>query len=167
MFFDLNDPDSVQVVQGCLNGARANGKTIGLTSGCFDLIHFHHFGFFIRCRRYCDFLIVGVDSDELVREAKGPSRPVVHDFHRAIMVGALRPVSFVFVMNSVADFGLVAKIFTPDFIFKNDDFKDRENEIVGHEYAKKIVILQDQVDHASTTDIIRTVVRRKSTRRLS
>lgn len=160
MFFDLHDKDSIQVVRGFLKSLRAKGKTIGLTSGCFDLLHFHHFGFFIRCRRHCDYLIVGVDSDELVRASKGPKRPVVNDFHRAIMVDALRPVSFVFVMNDVQDFGLVAKTFTPDVIFKNDEFKGREDQIVGREHAKRIVILDDQVDHSSTSDIIRCVSRR-------
>ena len=157
MLFDLNSEESVLVVKTFLQGARSGGKTIGLTSGCFDLIHFHHFSFFIRCRRYCDFLIVGVDSDELVRGAKGASRPIVPDFHRAIMVDALRPVSFVFIMNSVVDFGRVAEIFTPEVIFKNDEFKGRENEIIGKEHAKRVIILNDQVDHSSTTDIIRRV----------
>ncbi len=162
MFFDLNDNDSVQVVRNFLDNAKAAGKTVGLASGCFDLIHFHHFSFFIRCRRYCDFLVVGVDSDELVREAKGPSRPVVSDFHRAIMVDALRPVSFVFVMSSVLDFGRAAAFCKPDAIFKNDEFKGKESDIVGREFAKRVIILDDQVNHASTTDIIRSVSKKTS-----
>ena len=154
MLFDLNDGDSVKVVRDFLSGIRASGKCIGLTSGCFDLIHFYHFSFFIRCRRYCDYLIVGVDSDELVREAKGPPRPIVPDFYRAIMVDALRPVSFAFIMNSVHDFGRAAELFVPDVIFKNNEFKGKEDQIVGREHAKRIIILEDQVDYSSTTDII-------------
>lgn len=161
MLFDLNDESSIHVVRDFLAGMRASGKCIGLTSGCFDLTHFHHFGFFLRCRRFCDYLIVGVDSDEVVRAGKGPSRPIIPDFQRAIMVDALKPVSFSFIMNGVGDFGKVAQIFAPDVIFKNDKFKGRENEIVGREHAKRVVILEDQVYHNSTTDIIRFVSKTK------
>ena|SRR3989344_7500723 len=160
MLFDLNDEDSVRVVQKFLVDAQAKKESVGLTSGCFDLIHFQHFSFFIRCRRLCDHLVVGVDADEVVRAAKGPSRPIIPDFQRALMVDALKPVSFAFVMNGMEDFGKAAELFSPDIIFKNDDFEGRENEIIGREHAKRIVIVKDQKYYDSTTDIIRCVTQK-------
>jgi cytidyltransferase-like protein len=157
MTFSLQEPNSITVVQRALAEEKAKGKKVGLTSGCFDLIHFQHFQFFLRCRRNCDFLIVGVDSDELVRSEKGPSRPINPDYHRGIMVGALKPVSFMFIMNSVDDFGKVAELMKPDIIFKNQAFKGREKEVVGGEHAGKVMILDDQIDHSSTTSIINHV----------
>ncbi|MDE1875111.1 MAG: adenylyltransferase/cytidyltransferase family protein [Patescibacteria group bacterium] len=164
MIFDLQDRDSVGVMQGFLANTRAKGKTVGLTSGCFDLIHFHHFGFFLRCRRHCDYLVVGVDSDELVRSLKGTSRPIIPDFRRAIMVDALKPVSFAFIMNGLADFGRAAEMCKPDVIFKNEAFKGKETDIVGREHAKRIMIIDDQLDHSSTTDIISSLRRRRARR---
>jgi len=160
LLFDLNDTDSVRVVQGFLSGVRTDEECVGLTSGCFDLIHFQHFSFFIRCRRFCKYLIVGVDADEVVRMDKGPSRPIIPDFQRALMVDALRPVSFSFVMNGIEDFGRAAKLFSPDIIFKNDEFEGKEDTIVGREHAKRIIILKDQKYHDSTTEIIRHVTKR-------
>lgn len=160
MLFNLNDEDSVRVVQKFLVGVQANKESVGLTSGCFDLIHFQHFSFFIRCRRLCDHLIVGVDADEVVRAAKGSSRPIIPDFQRALMVDALKPVSFAFVMSGVEDFGRAAELFSPDIIFKNDDFEGREEEIVGREHAKRIVIVKDQKYYDSTTEIIRYVAQK-------
>ena len=157
MLFDLNDRDSVQVVRDFIAGVRLSGKCIGLTSGCFDLIHFHHFSFFLRCRRFCDYLIVGVDADEVVREDKGPSRPIIPDFQRVIMVDALRPVAFSFIMNGVKDFGKAAELFSPDVIFKNDAFRGKEDQVVGREHAKRVMVLGDQLYHGSTSDIIRHV----------
>jgi cytidyltransferase-like protein len=154
MVFDLNDSTATEVIQTYLQCARAKGQTVGLTSGSFDLIHFHHVLYFIRCRRSCDVLIVGVDSDELVRERKGEGRPLIYDSRRVVMVEALKPVTFAFIMNSVDDFGVAAKITTPDVIFKSDAFRDREEEIIGKEYAKRIKIVRDVVDHASTTQIM-------------
>ena len=155
MLFDLNDEHSIKVVGDFLSGVRSAGKSIGLTSGRFDLIHFYHFSFFLRCHRSCDILIVGVDVDEMVRADKGPSRPIIPDFQRVIMVDALRPVSFSFIMNNVQDFGRAAEILQPDIIFKNQDFEGKEDTILGHEHAQRIVILRDQLSHHSTTDIIR------------
>ena len=154
MLFDLNDSTAIEVIQTYLKCAREKGLKVGLTSGSFDLIHFHHFLYFIRCRRSCDVLIVGVDSDELVRERKGEGRPLIYDSRRVVMVDALKPVTFAFIMNSVADFGLAAKITRPDVIFKSDEFLGREDEIHGKEFAKEIKIVRDVVDHSSTTDIL-------------
>ncbi|MEK7641655.1 MAG: adenylyltransferase/cytidyltransferase family protein [Patescibacteria group bacterium] len=161
MVFNINVPDTVEVVQDRIAALRKKGKiTVGLASGCFDLVHFYHFSFFIRCRQNCDILIVGVDSDELVRQIKGPTRPIVPDFHRVIMVDALRPVTFAFVMNGLDDFGKAAKIFKPDVIFKNDAFMGKEADIVGKKHAKKVMILHDQIDHSSTSAIIASLAGR-------
>ncbi len=159
MIFDLRDPLAKEVLKAYLETARANGKTIGLTSGSFDLIHFHHVLFFTRCQRHCDILVVGVDSDELVRERKGAGRPLIYDSRRLAMVDALKPVAFACIIGSVADFGLAAELVQPDVIFKNDAFAGRENEIVGREHAKCVMIVGDVVEHTSTTEILEQAAR--------
>lgn len=160
MLFDLNDSNAIEVIQTYLGCARQKGKSIGLTSGSFDLIHFHHVLYITRCRRSSDILIVGVDSDELVRERKGEGRPLIYDSRRVVMVDALKPVTFAFILNSIEDFGLASSIILPDVIFKSDEFEGREHEIIGKEYAKRIKIVRDVVDNSSTTEILREASRR-------
>lgn len=160
MLFDINDVDSIRVIKKFIADAQAKRETVGLTSGCFDLIHFQHFSFFIRCRRLCSYLIVGVDADEVVRAVKGPQRPIIADFQRALMVDALKPVSFTFIMSGIEDFGRAAELFAPDIIFRNDDFEGREEEIVGREHAGKVVIIKDQKFCESTTEIIEIVTKK-------
>lgn len=157
MLFDLKNADEARAIALFLNEKRKAKNTIGLTSGCFDLIHFQHFWYFIRCKRLCDVLIVGVDSDEMVRNEKGPNRPFIFDFKRAIMVDALKPVSFTFVMNEPDDLKKAAELIHPDFLFRNDDFRGKENEVWGKEFAEKVVIIHDVHDHDSTTEISRRV----------
>ena len=159
MLFDLNDQTAIEVITTYMRCAREKGLTIGLTSGSFDLIHFHHVLYFTRCRRECDVLIVGVDSDELVRQRKGEGRPIIYDSRRVVMVDALKPVTFAFIMNSVEEFRLAAKIVRPEVIFKNDSFVGHENEILGKEFTKRIKIVRDVVDHNSTTQIIQETVK--------
>src|SRR3989344_5816915 len=159
MICDLYDQTAIAVIQTYLQCAHGNGKKIGLTSGSFDLIHPYHVLYLTRCRRSCDFLVVGVDSDELVRMRKGEGRPLNYDSRRVVMVDAMKPVAFAFVMNSVEDFALASKLFTPDFIFKNDAFWGHEDEILGKEYAKEIRIIRDVADYTSTTQILEEAAR--------
>jgi len=159
MLFDLKDPDAAGLITLYFNEERKKNKTIGLTSGCFDLIHFQHFWYFIRCKRHCDVLVVGVDSDEMVRKEKGPHRPFIFDFKRAIMVDALKPVSFVLVMNRPEDLRTAASLIRPNFLFRNNDFAGKENEIWGKEFADEIVIIYDVEDHNSTTEISKKIAK--------
>jgi D-beta-D-heptose 7-phosphate kinase/D-beta-D-heptose 1-phosphate adenosyltransferase len=164
MLFDINDQAAREVVSTYLRAAREEGKSIGLASGSFDLIHFQHVLFLTRCRRMCDILIVGVDSDELVRERKGNGRPIIYDSRRVVMVDAMKAVTFAFIMRSIEDFGKMAALAKPDVIFKNDAFLRREHDILGREHAGRIEIVRDVVEHSSTTDIIRAVARESGMR---
>ena len=42
------------------------GQRVGLTSGCFDLLHFYHLHYLLRCHALCDVLLVGVDLRILI-----------------------------------------------------------------------------------------------------
>lgn len=55
------------------------GYTIGFATGVFDLLHAGHILFLRQCKSRCHFLIVGVDSNELVTQQKGSPRPL-NDF---------------------------------------------------------------------------------------
>lgn len=52
---------------------------IGYTAGTFDMFHIGHLNLFIGAKKYCDYLIVGVNQDELVEEYKNKSVIVPFD----------------------------------------------------------------------------------------
>ena len=65
-----------------LEKARKEGKKIGLVMGSWDQCHIGHIRYLKRAKEECDYLIVGVDSDEKIRKRKGPNRPLIPEDER-------------------------------------------------------------------------------------
>ena len=68
---------------------------IVLANGCFDLLHVGHVRYLEDAKSRGDTLIVALNTDETVRAAKGPGRPLVPLSERAELLSALRCVDFV------------------------------------------------------------------------
>lgn len=138
-----------------IRGGLPDGHTIGVTSGCFDLLHYMHLIYLERCRRKCDFLIVGVDSDDLVRATKGPKRPNIPEAHRLAMVAALRCVDAVFIMDSLEHLKQAVEVGEINVMFKNSP------SIYGkpaETYGAKLVVVPDVEMPGSTSAIIEGIV---------
>ena len=90
MILNLHDKFAIEAIHTYLQSPTTSAKPrIGLTSGCWDLFHYFHLCSLERCKNLCDILIVGVDSDSLVKSTKGPERPIVTEQYRAAIVDAL------------------------------------------------------------------------------
>lgn len=64
-------------------------KKIGYTTGVFDLFHIGHLNVLKRAKLECDFLIVGVTSDELSMSAKN-KKPIIPFQERMEIVEAIK-----------------------------------------------------------------------------
>lgn len=64
---------------------------IGYVSGAYDLFHVGHLRLLKRCKEHCDYLIVGVDSDELVEIYKN-KKPCIPEEERLEIVKAVKYV---------------------------------------------------------------------------
>lgn len=64
---------------------------IGYTTGVYDMFHIGHLNVIRRAKERCDFLIVGVSTDELVLKEKGKT-PVIPYDERAEIIAALKYV---------------------------------------------------------------------------
>jgi cytidyltransferase-like protein len=122
------------------------------------MTHYYHLTTLQRCKRLCDILIVAVDSDRLVKETKGSTRPVFVEDHRVALIDGYKPVDFALVMDSLGDFKKVASWIKPDFMFKNDEFVGREEEIVGlKESGAKLIIIPDADVVSSTSAFVEKI----------
>lgn len=62
---------------------------IGFTAGAFDMFHIGHLNLLKNARSQCDYLIVGVNSDELITDYKH-MKPVICFEERIAIVEAIR-----------------------------------------------------------------------------
>lgn len=69
-------------------------QIIGYTTGVYDMFHIGHLNVIKRAKEQCDFLIVGVSTDELVKTEKGKT-PVIPYNERIAIVDAIKYVDMV------------------------------------------------------------------------
>ena len=69
-------------------------KVVGYTTGVYDMFHIGHLNVIRRAKERCDYLIVGVSTDELVQRDKGKT-PVIPYEERAAIIAALKYVDMV------------------------------------------------------------------------
>lgn len=136
-----------------LSKQRKAGKKIVFTNGCFDILHAGHISVLEFSRAKGDILVVGLNSDASVRRLKGPTRPVNKETDRALVLAALQAVDAVCIFPEDTPYNLI-KLVRPDVLVKGGDYKP--NEIVGREFAKKVVRFA-LLKGRSTTNIIKKV----------
>lgn len=66
-------------------------KIIGYTTGVYDMFHIGHLNVIRRAKEQCDYLIVGVSTDELVQKEKNKT-PIIPYEERIAIVEAIRYV---------------------------------------------------------------------------
>jgi D-beta-D-heptose 7-phosphate kinase / D-beta-D-heptose 1-phosphate adenosyltransferase len=134
------------------------GLRVGLTNGCYDLLHPGHISLLKSAAAECDRLIVAINSDASVRRLKGPSRPVQDERSRACVVGSLSAVDLVVVFDEDTPAETVAAL-KPDLLVKGADWT--MDQVVGAETVRAAggrVLLAPLVEGHSTTSLIRRAV---------
>ena len=77
---------------------------IGYTTGVYDLFHIGHLNILKRAKEQCDYLIVGVSTDELVEKDKNKT-PIISFFDRCSIVEAIKYVDKVVPQSYKNKFG--------------------------------------------------------------
>lgn len=86
-----------------LDMLRSMGCAIAFTTGVWDLFHIGHAKYIeagkTAAAQMCEaehiIMVVGVDTDELTKRRKGPTRPIVPEDERCQVLGHLRSVDII------------------------------------------------------------------------
>lgn len=134
---------------------KALGLRIVLTQGVYDLIHEGHAVYLEKARSYGDVLIVGVDSDELTRQRKGPKRPVVPQTERIKMLSHLRHVDLLTIKEVHHGIGDLITTIKPDVMVFSSSTKEIGPDDVKEykQYCGDIVVLPPQATTSTTARV--------------
>jgi D-beta-D-heptose 7-phosphate kinase/D-beta-D-heptose 1-phosphate adenosyltransferase len=112
-------------------------------NGTFDIIHRGHIELLNYAKSLGEFLYVGIDSDERVRQLKGHTRPVNSLEERMFMLQNLKAVDYVLDFSSDKALEGLAKIIKPDIMVVGSDYKNKR--VIGSEHAAKLLFF-DRID---------------------
>ncbi len=138
-----------------VKGFKKMGYRIVLTLGVYDLIHEGHALYLEEARRLGDILIVGVDTDEMTRERKGPNRPIVGQEERIKMLVHLRSVDLVTLRHIPIERNELMRLVSPDVLVVSETTKDwsKRRVAICKKYCGKVVSLPPQATTSTTARI--------------
>ncbi len=151
----LTLPKSIEVVADL----KRQGRRVVFTNGCFDVLHPGHTRYLAAARALGDCLLVAVNSDESVREIKGPGRPIFPEHERAEILAALSAVDYVVIFAGLTPRDLIAQML-PQVLVKGADWG--ADQIVGRaevEAAGGEVVSIPVVKGYSTSSIIQAALK--------
>lgn len=99
-------------------------KVIGYTTGVYDMFHIGHLNILKRAKEQCDYLIVGVSTDDVVQEYKHKT-PVIPYEERKQIVEAIKYVDKV-IPQTTLDKYVAWQQEKFDVVFHGDDWKNTD-----------------------------------------
>lgn len=107
---------------------KAEGKTIALCHGVFDLVHPGHIAHFEQARGMADILAVSITAAEYVR--KGPDRPYFDDGMRLKFLSAIGYIDYVLLSEGYTVDDIIESV-EPDIYVKGSEYADEAADITG------------------------------------
>ena len=120
---------------------------IGYTSGVFDMFHIGHLNILRRAKEKCDYLIVGVSTDEVVQSYKNKT-PIIPYEQRAAIVAAIRYVDEVVPQVSMDKLEFLKKRHF-DIMFHGDEWK---GTVLYNKYEKEFEKYGAKIVYREHTD---------------
>lgn len=124
-----------------------------IVNGTFDVMHPGHIALLNYAKSLGDFLLVAIDTDDRVRQLKGPTRPINNEQDRKCILENLKSVDQVCLFKS--DKELLHLISECDIMVKGSDYKDKP--VIGSDLLD--IIFYERTEH-STTKAIQNIINR-------
>ncbi len=149
---------SLSELKEIIGSFKKQGKKIGFTNGCFDLIHVGHIKYLRAAKKLCDILIVAVNNDKSVKALKGNERPLFPQDERAEILSAFEFIDYVVIFDE-PDPAKTISTLLPDILVKGGDYKI--DQIIGRNtvtsHGGKVITIPE-VKGKSTSEIIKKII---------
>jgi len=135
-------------------GWRAEGKTVALANGLFDLVHVGHLRYLEEAATLADVLVVAINDDASARALKGADRPIVPQHERAELIAGFRCVALVTLFGEATVEPLLRALL-PDVHCKGTDYTTET--VPERETARSLgirVAITGDPKHHATRDLI-------------
>ena len=129
---------------------------IGYTTGVFDMFHIGHLNILKRAKEQCDYLIVGVSTDELVENYKN-KKTVIPFNDRLEIVSSIKYVDKVIPQESMNKLDAVVKNQI-DVVFVGSDWKGTD---AWNRYESEFKEVNCSVVYLDYTEGISSTILRK------
>ena len=130
---------------------------IGYTTGVFDMFHIGHLNILKRAKEQCEYLIVGVTTDELCSERKN-KKPVICEQDRVEIVESIKYVDKVILQTDMDKIKPVIQ-HNVDAVFVGSDWKGTDAWVVYEKEFSKVGCSVVYLDH--TEGISSTILRER------
>ena len=126
-------------------------------NGTFDLLHPGHIALLNYAKSLGNYVIVGIDTDDRVREKKGETRPIYNQDDRGLMLVALKAVDEVRYFDSDESLEALVKEVKPDVMVVGSDWKDKS--VIGSYWAADLKFF-DRIEKYATTKTVESKISR-------
>lgn len=136
-----------------INFLKNSNLKIIFTNGCFDILHSGHIRLLQYAKNQGDILIVGLNSDESIKNIKGNERPINDINERKTILSLFPFIDYVIIFNDDTPLSIISHV-KPNTIVKGGDYN--ENNIIGKEYCDEVLIF-NYIENKSSTNIINKI----------
>ena len=124
---------------------------LGVTFSCWDLLHSGHNIFLSDCKKQCDILCVGLQTDPTIDRPE-KNRPIQSLEEREIQIKTCRYVDYYFIYSTEESLYNSLLILTPNVRFLGDDYIGKK--FTGDDLPINIVYHPRSNHSYSTTNLI-------------
>ena len=126
-------------------------------NGTFDLLHRGHIELLNYAQTQGGHVCVGIDTDDRVREKKGPTRPIHNQEERKFFLESLKAVDEVRFFSNDKELEGLVKSYQPDIMIVGSDWKGKS--VIGSYWAAKLIFF-DRIGDYATTKTIQDIIDR-------
>ena len=130
--------------------------SVGYLPATFDLFHLGHVNAILKAKKYCDTLIIGLLTDDVIKKYKGKF-PIIHYEEREIILELMTGLPFKVVKQDNINFYNNLKKYNIDVVLSGDGWEAQELQAInkaGCELAEF-----DYFEYQSTTKIKNKIIK--------